>query len=68
LFLDDARMKNFTSCFKERHFLRFFFNRLKSNDTGKYDETFAFVSPCGPERNFVHCEDTPFVFNKVLNE
>ena len=24
LYLDDARMKNFTSCFKEKHFLKFF--------------------------------------------
>ncbi|KAL1434201.1 hypothetical protein MTO96_011844 [Rhipicephalus appendiculatus] len=34
LFLDDSRMKNFTSCFKEKKFLEFFFRRLRYNDTG----------------------------------
>ena len=36
LFLDDARIKNFTSCFKDKEFLLFFFQRLKLNDTGNY--------------------------------
>ncbi|KAJ8979030.1 hypothetical protein NQ317_003133 [Molorchus minor] len=51
LFLDDARMKNFTSCFKEKKFLKFFFDRLRLNTTGRYKE-FPFVSLCGRERNF----------------
>ncbi|XP_055931284.1 UPF0598 protein C8orf82 homolog isoform X2 [Argiope bruennichi] len=33
LFLDDSKLKNFTSCFKEKRFLQFFFRRLKLNDT-----------------------------------
>lgn len=35
LFLDDSRMKNFTSCFKDKKFLQFFFKRVRANTTGK---------------------------------
>ncbi|KAF0301121.1 UPF0598 protein C8orf82 [Amphibalanus amphitrite] len=65
LFLDDAKMKNFTSCIKEQKFLRFFFNQLRMNDTERYPE-FPFISPCGRERNFVRCNDLPIVFTHVL--
>lgn len=58
-------MKNFTSCFKEKKFLRFFFNQLKINTTDRYKE-FPYVSLCGKERNFVRCDDYPFVFTHVL--
>ncbi|XP_076647800.1 UPF0598 protein CG30010 isoform X1 [Halictus rubicundus] len=68
LFLDDARMKNFTSCFKEKKFLAFFFKRLKKNETGRYMEDFPYISPCGPERNFIRCDDLPIVFTKVLQK
>ena len=67
LFLDDARMKNFTSCFKEKQFLKFFFSRLKLNDTGRYYPAFPFLSPCGKERNFIRCDDLPIVFTNVLD-
>lgn len=35
LFLDDSRMKNFTTCFKEKQFLNFFFRNVKLNSTGR---------------------------------
>uniref|UniRef100_A0A224YFU8 Protein, containing DUF4505 domain n=1 Tax=Rhipicephalus zambeziensis TaxID=60191 RepID=A0A224YFU8_9ACAR len=66
LFLDDSRMKNFTSCFKEKKFLEFFFRRLRYNDTGKYEAEFPFISPCGREMNFVRCDDLPFVFTHIV--
>lgn len=53
LFLDDAKIKNFTSCFKEKDFLKFFFKRIKKNQTGKYENQFPFVSPCGREKNYI---------------
>ncbi|XP_044758815.1 UPF0598 protein CG30010 [Coccinella septempunctata] len=65
LFLDDSKMKNFTSCIKEKKFLRFFFNQLKQNDTNRYTE-FPYLSKCGKERNFVRCDDCPFVFTHIL--
>ncbi|KAK1125743.1 hypothetical protein K0M31_005291 [Melipona bicolor] len=68
LFLDDARMKNFTSCFKDKKFLAFFFKRLKKNDTGRYVGDFPYVSLCGPERNFVRCDDLPIVFTKIFKK
>ncbi|KAH9507726.1 hypothetical protein Btru_053544 [Bulinus truncatus] len=66
LFLDDSKMKNFPSCFKEKDFLVFFFKRLKINTTGKYMDEFPYISPCGRELNFVRCDDTPLVFTHVL--
>ncbi|KAG8180124.1 hypothetical protein JTE90_012139 [Oedothorax gibbosus] len=66
LFLDDARIKNFTSCFKEKKFLAFFFRRIRLNTTGKYEKDFPFFSPCGNEKNFVRCDDLPIVFTHIL--
>ncbi|XP_075213074.1 UPF0598 protein CG30010 [Lycorma delicatula] len=66
LFLDDAKMKNFTSCFKEKKFLTFFFKRIKPNDTGRYEAEFPYVSLCGRERNYVRCDDQPIVFTQLV--
>ncbi|KAF7992993.1 hypothetical protein HCN44_005774 [Aphidius gifuensis] len=68
LFLDDARMKNFTSCFKEKKFLNFFFKRLKINDSNRYTKDFPYLSLCGKERNFIRCDDLPIVFTHVIND
>ena len=59
-------MKNFTSCYKELHFLKFFFKRLKKNDSMRYTEDFPYLSLCGKERNFVRCDDLPIVFTEVI--
>ncbi|XP_025833011.1 UPF0598 protein CG30010 [Agrilus planipennis] len=67
LFLDDSKMKNFTSCFKEKKFLQFFFSRLKINNTQRYPQ-FPYISPCGKERNFVRCDDYPFVYTQVVKK
>lgn len=66
LFLDDARLKNFTSCFKDKQFLQFFFKRLKRNDTKRYRDDFPYLSICGRERNFIRCDDFPIVFTAVI--
>ncbi|XP_046736037.1 UPF0598 protein CG30010 [Diprion similis] len=68
LFLDDSRMKNFTSCFKEKKFLAFFFKRLRKNETGRYMNDFPYLSLCGRERNFVRCDDLPIVFTHVIRK
>ena len=44
--------------------LKFFFARIKRNDTGFHPE-YLFVSPCGPELNFIKPADTPFVFTDL---
>ncbi|PSN56237.1 UPF0598 protein [Blattella germanica] len=67
LFLDDARMKNFTSCFKDTQFLEFFFKRIRVNTTGRYSEDFPYLSLCGRERNFIRCDDFPIVFTNVFS-
>jgi hypothetical protein len=68
LFMDDSRMKNFTSCFKDKKFLDFFFARLKRNDTDRYTDSFPYLSPCGIERNYVRCDDRPYVFTHLDKE
>lgn len=66
LFLDDTKVKNFVTCFKDKKFLVFFFERLRSNQTGRYEEDFPFLSLCGRERNFLRCDDRPVVFTHLL--
>lgn len=66
LFLDDAKMKNFTSCFKDKKFLQFFFHRLRTNETGRYQDDFPYLSICGRERNYIRCDDLPIVYTHVL--
>uniref|UniRef100_A0AC34QMK7 Uncharacterized protein n=1 Tax=Panagrolaimus sp. JU765 TaxID=591449 RepID=A0AC34QMK7_9BILA len=65
LFLDDARMKNFTSCFKDKRFLNFFFWRLKLTEKDEYQQHFPYMSPCGKECNFLRCDDRPIVFTDL---
>ncbi|XP_003744318.1 UPF0598 protein CG30010 [Galendromus occidentalis] len=65
LFLEDARIKNFTSCFKEHKFLEFFFRRVRVNDVGFYGDEFPYVSPCGVEMNYIKCDDVPIVFTQL---
>ncbi|XP_011501574.1 PREDICTED: UPF0598 protein CG30010 [Ceratosolen solmsi marchali] len=67
LFLDDTKIKNFTSCFKDKKFLAFFFKRLRLNNTDRYKD-FPYLSLCGRERNYVKCDDLPIVFTQVLQK
>ncbi|XP_062382698.1 UPF0598 protein C8orf82 homolog [Sardina pilchardus] len=66
LFLDDTKVKNFVTCFKDQQFLVFFFSRLRVNGVGRYDDKFPYVSLCGRERNFLRCDDQPVVFTHLL--
>ncbi|XP_047230029.1 UPF0598 protein C8orf82 homolog [Girardinichthys multiradiatus] len=66
LFLDDTKVKNFVTCFKDKQFLVFFFSRLRINQSGRYQEDFPFLSLCGRERNYLRCDDRPVVFTHLL--
>jgi hypothetical protein len=68
LFLEDAKIKNFTSCYKEQKFLDFFFNNLRLNHTDRYKNEYLFVSNCGRERNYLKCNDLPFVITQLNEE
>ena len=68
LFLDDTKNKNFITCFKDVHFLSFFFRMLKTNNYGRYAQEFPYVSLCGKERNFVRCDDVPIVFTHFVTD
>ncbi|XP_005533802.1 PREDICTED: UPF0598 protein C8orf82 homolog [Pseudopodoces humilis] len=66
LFLDDTKVKNFITCFKDVGFLSFFFKHLERNRSGRYQVEFPFLSRCGRERNFLRCDDVPVVFTQIL--
>ena len=51
----------------DKKFLAFFFRRLRANSTGRFEDDFPYVSPCGPETNYVHCDDLPVVFTHLLD-
>lgn len=59
-------MKNFTSCIKDKPFLKFFYDRIRPNETDRYTAHFQYVSLCGRERNYIRCDDVPIVFTHVL--
>jgi hypothetical protein len=50
--------------------LKFFFSKLRKNDTGLFADRFPWLSLCGSgkwqEWNFVAAEDTPIVFQDLL--
>lgn len=52
----------------DKKFLAFFFRRLRVNSTGHYEDDFPFVSPCGPETNYIRCDDLPLVFTHILDQ
>ena len=51
----------------DKKFLAFFFKRLKDNETTRYQKEFPYISPCGPETNYIRCDDVPIVFTHLLN-
>ena len=54
------------SLFSDKHFLVFFFTRLRRNESGRYQDDFPFLSLCGRERNFLRCDDRPLVFTHLM--
>jgi hypothetical protein len=56
----DATLQN------DKAFLNFFFRRLRLNDTGIHPEH-GFVSPCGPEMNYIEAPGTPVVFRAIVD-
>ncbi|XP_039259659.1 UPF0598 protein CG30010-like [Styela clava] len=68
LFLDDTKVKNFITCFKDKPFLEFFFRRIKGNVTGRYQDSFPYLSLCGRERNFIRCDDYPIVYTHIIEK
>jgi len=56
----------FPSFISDPTFLDFFFRRVKINDTQRYQSHFPYISPCGPELNFLRCDDTPYVYHSML--
>ena len=65
LHLEAQKYRNFTSCFKDKQFLSFFFKQLRPNvddvlrreELDSYAQLCPYVSLCGNERNFVTPED-----------
>ena len=63
LFLHDAKVKNFITAFKDPVFLNFFYSRIRpvQGKTDRY-EKFRWVSPCGPETNFIEVDSVPIIW------
>ena len=65
LHLEESKHRNFTSCFKDKQFLSFFFKQLRPNsddvlrraNLDPYAQLCPYVSLCGNERNFLTPED-----------
>lgn len=53
--------------FLEKKFLEFFFRKLRKNNSNRYENKFSFISYCGIERNYLRCDDLPFVIT-LLDE
>eukprot|EP01137_Pigoraptor_chileana_P019465 Opistho-2@80552 len=68
LFLQDAKIKNFVTCFKEKKFLDFFFKRVRPNTTGRFDADFPWISKCGNELNYMSVNDTPIVYHTLTED
>lgn len=49
---------------EDQRFLHRFFQALRVNTSGLHPD-FPFVSPCGPEWNYLRCADTPLVFQAL---
>ena len=64
LFLEETEPKNYTSCLKDERFLDFFFDALRENDTGQFEE-YKYVSPCWGEANFIKVFAAPIVFRHM---
>ena len=52
--------------FLDKDFLIFFFKRLKLNTTSRYNKQFPYISRCGPELNYIYCENRPIVFTDII--
>lgn len=52
----------------DKKFLAFFFRRIKPNVSGRYEKEFPFISPCGPETNYIRCDDLPIVFTHLMDQ
>lgn len=62
---EETKIKNFTSCFKDKAFLDFFFKRLRARRPDDGHPDYPFVSPCGRELNFIKSENTPIVYTEL---
>lgn len=43
-------------------FLNFFFRQLRPNP-GRFRDKFPYISPCGPEMNYIRSESQPVIFH-----
>jgi len=52
---------------RDGRFLNFFFTRLRPNHTGAWAD-FPYISPCGPELNYIRPADKPIVFSALVTK
>ena len=65
MFLSDTKVKNFITCFKDPVFLKFFYSRIRPvRERESRYPPYRWVSPCGPETNYIEVDLLPIVWHK----
>lgn len=73
LFLASTKLRNFTSCYKEKTFLDLYYRRLRPNAgeppgsvaAALREQGYTWISPCGNETNYLKPDETPLVFQRL---
>ncbi|KAJ3264411.1 hypothetical protein HDU77_008574 [Chytriomyces hyalinus] len=72
LYLSDVKIRNMATAYRDPKFLDFFFSRLtlrtdlSSKKIPPKPEDFLYESRCGREVNFIRSEDSPVVFQNLI--
>ncbi|KAI8836273.1 hypothetical protein BJ741DRAFT_606247 [Chytriomyces cf. hyalinus JEL632] len=72
LYLSDVKIRNMATAYRDPKFLDFFFSRLtlrtdlSSKNVSLKSEDFLYESRCGREINFIRSEDSPVVFQNLI--
>ncbi|KAJ3234169.1 hypothetical protein HDU81_001678 [Chytriomyces hyalinus] len=72
LYLSDVKIRNMATAYRDPKFLDFFFSRLtlradlSQKNAPVKPEDFLYESRCGREVNFIRSEDSPVVFQNLI--
>lgn len=71
MYLEETRIRNFTSCLKDRAFLDLFYRRMRYNNRDYPEQKargYSFYSLCMGEVNFCRPDDSILVFQKLIDD
>lgn len=58
LFLESVKHRNVATEMKDLKFLRFFYTMMEKNVDSSSADNYKWISKCGKEINFIHCDDS----------